>query len=237
MKRLISSKHSNIFLLCFTLCAVLAGVAAAHEKSPHAAHSTGHEAHSANASLEGLPPLPGRSVYQLQGQWHKAEGGTMALADLRGVPIVTLLFYGTCAHACPTLVHELQRLDKKLKSEERNQVKYLLVTFDPENDTPESLKEFADQKGLDLERWKFLHGDTHQIRELALLLGVQYRPTGSGSFSHTSRLTLLDRDGLIVAAADGIENPHAELVQPLRELLGTASKRSVFQKLFGWLRD
>ncbi len=196
-----------------------------------------HDAHSANPPLEGLPPLPGRSVYQLQGQWYTAEGGTMTLADLRGTPVVTLLFYGTCAHACPTLVHELQRLDKKLKPTERSQVKYLLVTFDPENDTPESLKEFAAEKELDLERWKFLHGSAHQVRELALLLGVQYRLTGNGNFSHTSRLTLLDRDGLIVTAADGIEKPHAELVQPLRELLGSPPKRSFFRNLLGWLHD
>lgn len=231
------------FLLAFGMACALALSAAqsfaehgkASGNGAHADHSTHDQAQHA---LEGQAPLPGRSVYQLPGTWTKAEGGTMTLAELRGQPVVAVLFYGTCAHACPVLLHDLQRLEKKLTDDELHHVKFLLVTFDPENDTPESLATLAEDKGYDLERWKFLHGDAHQVRELAVLLGVQYRPTGEGNFSHTSRLSLLDRDGLIVTEADGLDNPHKELLEPLRVLLGTAdAKRGFFQKLFGWLND
>lgn len=185
------------------------------------AHGASHD--HAHHVVEGTAPLSGRSIYQLEGSWRDVQGGAFALKELRGHPVVALLFYGTCAHACPALVHELQELDKALDPAQRSAVRYLLVTFDPERDTPETLAAFARDKQLETDRWKFAVGESHQIRELALLLGVQYRSTGDGEFSHTSRLTLLDREGVISTSADGLDGPHHALVEPLRTMLSTAA--------------
>ncbi|MDH5566114.1 MAG: SCO family protein [Myxococcales bacterium] len=175
-------------------------------------------AHDHAAREGGDAPLADRSVYQLADPWVQANGEAFRLAQLRGHPVLVLLFYGTCEHACPILVHDLQRLDAALDPEQRVAVRYLLVSFDPERDTPERLAAYAREHGLDPPRWTLLHGDPDQIRALALVLGIRYRPTGDGGFSHTSRITLLDREGVVRAQIDGLERPQEPLLTPLRAM-------------------
>ena len=52
-----------------------------------------------------------------------------------------------------------------------------------------------------------MHGAPDQVRELAATLGVRYRPTGTGQFSHTMRIVLLDRAGVPVEHWDGLSRP------------------------------
>jgi protein SCO1/2 len=147
--------------------------------------------------------LPGRSVYRLDATWTTSGGRPFRLVELRGHPVVALLFYGTCQTACPLLVRDLHKLDASLPPSARPRVRYLLVTFDPERDTPEQLARFASEHGMDAARWTLLHGAPEAVRELAAALDVRYRATGTGEFSHDMRITLLDADGVIAAKSDG----------------------------------
>ena len=40
-----------------------------------------------------------------------------------------------------------------------------------------------------------------------MVLGIRYRATADGEYSHTMRLTLLDRDGVVVDRVDGLQQP------------------------------
>jgi len=129
------------------------------------------------------------------------------------------MFYGTCEYACPVLVHDVQRLEAELPEDVRDQLRVLLVTFDPERDTPERLAEYAAQKALPLERWRLLRGDPQQVLELAAALDVKYRDVGGGNFSHTMRISLLDTQGQIAQRLDGLEKPLQTLAQRVHALL------------------
>jgi protein SCO1/2 len=131
----------------------------------------------------------------------------VTLASLRGSPVLLLLFFGTCDYACPLLVHDLKRVEGLLTPAAREQVRFALVTFDPERDSPERLAVYAREKELAAPRWVLLHGGQDQVRELAATVGVRYRPTGTGQFSHTMRITLLDREGSAVEHWDGLQRP------------------------------
>ena len=165
----------------------------------------GHAAH-VHRDLAGSEPS-GLSLYQLEGQWTAASGESVELATLRGSPVLLLLFYGTCDYACPLLVHDLQKVDTLLDPATRDRVRFALVTFDPERDTPERLAAYGREHGLDPPHWLLLHGSPDQVRELAASVGVRYRPTGTGQFSHTMRIVLLDREGAAVEHWDGLERP------------------------------
>lgn len=183
------------------------GGAEAHD--PHAHHGAHHGGHEA---LPGETPLPGLSVYQLDTPWRDAAGGERTLASLRGHPVLVLLFYGTCESVCPVLVRDLQRIDEGIPEAQRAGLRHLMVSFDPKVDTPERLAEYAKTHGLDLERWALLHGSPDQVRELAAVLGVRYRATGNGQYSHTQRITLLDREGRVVDSFDGVGRPIEPIV-------------------------
>ena len=164
------------------------------------------EAHHVHREIAG-GDMTGLSLYQLEGDWVAAGAESAPLASLHGSPVLLLLFYGTCDYACPLLVHDLQRVDGLLSATAREQVRFALVSFDPEHDTPERLAAYAREQGLAPPRWRLLHGSPEQVRELAATVGVRYRPTGTGQFSHTMRIVLLDRDGVPVQHWDGLERP------------------------------
>ena len=107
----------------------------ARDEDPHAAH---HE----HRELPGAD-MAGLSIYQLEGDWTDASGQAAPLARLAGSPVLLLLFYGTCDYACPLLVHDLQRVEGLLDPSTRERVRFVLVTFDPERDTPQRLASYA----------------------------------------------------------------------------------------------
>ena len=72
---------------------------------------------------------------------------------MRGTPVFVSMFYGTCTGVCPAVIEDLERLEASLPDAERARARFLLVTLDPERDTPEQLASFAQRKGLDLQRW------------------------------------------------------------------------------------
>jgi protein SCO1/2 len=153
------------------------------------------------------------SIYQLEGDWTAADGDSAPLARLGGSPVLLLLFYGTCDYACPLLVHDLQRVEAMLDADTRARLRFALVSFDPERDTPERLAKYASDLKLDPARWRLLHGTPDQVRELAAALGVRYRPSGKGQFSHTMRIVLLDSSGVPVEHWDGLARPLEPIAQ------------------------
>lgn len=193
--------------------AVAACLALASALTAARAVADGPPPHVHHDAIEGDAPLSDRSVYQLGGVWTDANGQPFRLAQLRGKPVLALLFYGTCQSACPILVRDIQRVDALLAPGEREAVRYLLVTFDPAVDTPERLAAYAREHGLEDERWTLLSGAPDQVRELAAVLGVRYRPTGDGQFSHTQRISLLDREGVQVEKFDGLDRPLEPIVK------------------------
>jgi protein SCO1/2 len=171
------------------------------------------------AGCAALAAAEGRSLYAVPGTWTDQDGRPFALASLRGSPVVLVLFYGTCESVCPSVVRDVQKLEALLPEPDRRRTRFVLVTIDPRVDTPERLRAYASEHALDLARWSLLAGPPEQVRVLANLLGVKYRPAGDGQYSHTIRISLLDRDGALVDHADGLERPLEPLAARISTLL------------------
>ncbi len=174
--------------------------------APGATEPHAHEvaAHAHAASLPADAPLPGASLLHLGDVWTDHRGDAVRLADHRGHPTVVVLFYGTCISACPVLLRDAELIEAALPDDVRVDTHFLMVTFDPERDTPDRLAEYAAEKGLDRERWSFLTADDRAVRRLAAALGVRYRPDGQGGFAHTNLITVLDGDGVPIARLEGL---------------------------------
>ena len=164
-----------------------------------------------------------RSLYQIEGAWTDQDGHAVELGSLRGAPVVIVLFYGTCDSVCPTVVRNVKKLEGMLSEADRARTRFVLVTIDPSVDTPEHLRAYADENGLDAERWRLLNGGPDQVRVLANALGVKYRAKGNGQYSHTVRITLLDREGAVVDRVDGVEGSVAPLAERIAGLLAAPS--------------
>jgi protein SCO1 len=163
-----------------------------------------------------------RSLYQIPGTWTDQGGRPFVLSSLRGSPVLLVLFYGTCDSVCPTVVRDAKRVESLLPEDDRRRTRFVFITIDPATDSPKHLLAYARQNDLDLSRWALLNGSPEQVRVLANAIGFKYRSTGSGQYSHTIRLNVLDREGNLVEKVDGLERPLEPVAARLSALL-TAS--------------
>ena len=102
----------------------------------------------------------------------------------------------------------------------------VLVSLDPERDTAALLAKTHDERSLG-RQWTLLRTDRQTTRTLAAALGVRYRDNGDGSIEHTSKIVLLDQDGVVAATRDAIGSDVSIFVGSLHALLNKASPGSV----------
>ncbi len=145
------------------------------------------------------PPAPGEptdhSVYNLESTWRDQHDRERTLASLAGRVQVVAMVYTHCGRTCPQVLLDMKRIEGSVAGEHPGEVGFVLVSIDPERDTPERLARFAEGARLDPARWTLLNGSDADVLELAALLGVKYRREGGTEFSHSNVLTVLDRNG------------------------------------------
>jgi len=162
------------------------------------------------------------------------SGSRVELSDLRGKLWVAQFFYTNCPDICPLTVPQmgLLHLEYQNDREFRSDVRFVSITVDPERDTPQVLKKFAERFNADPERWLFLTGEKASIYRLAqegfrLGIGEMENPpeekakTGEEkAFLHSARLILVDRNAQIRGYYSGIEaEAMVRLRRDLRNLL------------------
>lgn len=185
----------------------------------HAGHASSddHDAHAHHGPALPATELPGTSLFHLSSDWTDEDGKAFALPDLRGRPSVFVMFYGDCTTACPLLVKAAEDIEAALPGDLAGDVSFVMVTFATEDDTPDKLKAYAQSKDLDRAGWHWLVGSSLQTRQLATLLGVQYRDLGNGMFAHSNVVTVLDTDGVPAARLEGLGVDLGPAVAALRQ--------------------
>lgn len=146
------------------------------------------------------------------------QGGESARIDLhRGHPTLITMFYASCPHVCPTLIAAMRGMERRLPEDQRKRLRVLVVSLDPDRDTPEALDELAKRHGVDLARWRFARAEKPEVRKLAAVLGIQYRKLPDGEFNHSTVITLLDPAGRALARTSSITRPDGDFMRALRQ--------------------
>ena len=191
--------------LAGAVAAILLAVAALPADAQHEHH------HAAPAA----PPRTD-SVYELSASLVDQDGQKVGLDLFRGHPVLISMFYTTCPDACPLLIADLLRIERDLPAPTRADLRVVLVSLDPEHDTPEALRALANAHGLDLSRWRLLRAPDDTVREVAAVLGIRYRKLPEGGFNHSSVITLLDPSGVILTRVEGLGQPADAVRERLR---------------------
>jgi len=161
--------------------------------------------------------LSDKSLYQLESTWTSDAGCEVKLGVLRGRPQVVGMFFTTCEYACPIIVENMKSIERALPGSLRGKVGFLLVSFDVGRDTVEALHAYRAKKTLS-DEWTLLRGREDDVRELAALLGINYRKDARGQFSHSNVITVLDADGEVVFQQTGLNKDATETVAALEKL-------------------
>lgn len=189
------------------------------------AREAGERAHHGAGADEALVTPGEYSIYHLDAVWTDQHGVQRTLGTLGGRVQVVALVYTYCAHACPRILGDMMRIEAGLTPEERERVGFVLVSIDPERDTPERLLAFAGGVGLDPERWTLLTAPDATALELAALLGVKYRRVGENDFAHTNVITILDQSGVVANRQVGLGGEPTGSVATIRRLLAAGGQR------------
>lgn len=164
-------------------------------------------------------PLPDQSLYQLDSKWTSDHGRVIRLAALQGQPQVMAMMFTSCEFACPIIVNDMKRIAAALPPEVQGKVDFTLISFDHERDTPELLLAFRKRMGLPMAGWTLLRGGADDVRELAALLGVNYRKDARGQYAHSNILTVVNPVGEIAHQQSGLNQSPDETVKQLLRLL------------------
>lgn len=200
------------------LCCAIGACRGPSAEAPVEASVAAPTVPSAPAAEAPSSPRSDRSIYALPMTLTDQDGAKVGLDVFRGKPVFIGMFYSTCPSSCPVLVSTIKRVMAGLDAGTDAEVRVLLVTFDPEHDTPQVLHAVMTERGLDA-RWKLASAPDDEVRDLAALLGTQYRRLPDGrNFSHTSSLLLLDRTGAIDMRLDDLTQPIEPLIERARAL-------------------
>ena len=148
-----------------------------------------------------------------------ADGGRLALADLRGKVAAVTFIYATCTDTCPLLTAKLAALGKRMGKDFGAKVAFVAITVDPERDTPDVLRSYAQAHGARGAGWAFLTGTPAEIKDVAQRYGVFARKTDRGDVDHTFLTSLVDRDGALRVQYMGVRFDPDEMLRDLRSLL------------------
>jgi protein SCO1 len=104
------------------------------------------------------------------------DGKTLNFYDdvIKGKIVVISFIYTSCPDICPLTTARLTQVEDKLGEFLGRDLFFVSITVDPENDTPEKLKQFSQAFGTG-KGWLFLTGKPADIRAINFKLGDKSR--------------------------------------------------------------
>ena len=171
------------------------------------------------AAAEGEPPLPPDSIYNLQVPVEDQSEEITGLDRYKGQPVLVTMFYASCPHVCPMLISTIRQLESKLSPEELSELRVITISIDPERDVPALLLETMQRHSVDANRWSMVRPQAGDLRAIAGVFGVKYKQLPDGEFSHSTKIILLDRDGVTVASSDQIGRQDVVFLESIKTSL------------------
>ncbi len=150
------------------------------------------------------------------------NGDTVTRESLRGRWTFAFVGYTNCPDVCPAAMANLRQTDQLL-SKDLPQPAYMLVSADPEHDTPDKLKAYT---GFFGDHFHGLTGDLDTLRALAKSLSavfVHREVNGQLFVDHSGHFALLNPEGKLAAV---IQPPHKP--KALAE---------AFERIYEWARE
>ena len=189
-----------LLLVCGCDAPTPRGTASASRAEPRAA-----------GDREAPLPAPGRvdpgepaAPFQLT----DSQGAPFDSASLRGRVWLASVFFANCPGPC---FRENQAIADLLKDIPDPDLVAVSLTCDPDNDTPDVLRRYADRFQADPARWKLLTGDMNVIREVANKTFLLPAEVGV----HSERGVVFDRQGRLRGSFHLLQADRVELLKKL----------------------
>jgi protein SCO1 len=164
----------------------------------------------AGTALQNPPDVGGNVLVE-------PGGRELTLLEATDGAAVTLVFFGftRCPDVCPITMARLAKIYRDVGEPE--DVRVVMITVDPEVDTPEVVGRYA--AGFH-PAFLGLSGSNAQIAVAARSFFVGYADVGQGQFTHTEMVAVVDREGRMryVYGSDRVGQLEFDLAQLRRRL-------------------
>jgi protein SCO1/2 len=174
--------------------------------------------HDAPQHASPEPPLPKIAPapeFVLTSQ----DGAPITLADFRGKVVAVTFILTMCTATCPVLTPMMSFVQDQLRNDFGTKIAFVSITVDPERDTPDVLKQYAQAFGADFAGWSFLTGSPEAIREVTHRYGVYASKTADGDVEHTFLTSIVDSRGILRVQYLGVRFDPEEFRRDLLSLL------------------
>lgn len=160
--------------------------------------------------------IPELSIYNLPSTWTTQDNEHIQLEELRGNVLVMVMIYTSCKAACPRLIADMRNIEKQVPQDYLGKTKFIMVSIDPETDTPQRLNNFAKENEMEDDHWMFLRGTPEDTREFATVLAVSYKKISPLDFSHSNIISVFDEEGVLVHQQEGLGVDNTETVEAIK---------------------
>ncbi|MBT8386520.1 MAG: SCO family protein [Ignavibacteria bacterium] len=146
---------------------------------------------------------------------------------IKGKITVMGFIYTHCPDICPMTTHNMALTEESLIEEGIDDVLFVALSFDPERDSPEVLRKFAEIRDIKFDNWIFLTGDELTTKDVLKRFDVRAIPTdssffedGTNSYSimHTDRISLINNKGILKKNYKGSTINIEELITDIKYL-------------------
>ncbi|RYY53223.1 MAG: SCO family protein [Chitinophagaceae bacterium] len=180
-------------------------------------------------------------------QWHKVpsfplknqQGQDVSLSQLKGKVIVADFFFTHCPTICPALTSNMRRLQSTITNSQRvgnktpDFLHFVSFSIDPERDSVERLKYWANRFQVNPEQWWLVTGDKKQIYDMAiheLKLGLTDGQGIDTNFIHTDHFVLIDSNMHVRGYYHGLDT--ADLARLSRDIIFLSMEKDPNRKNF-----
>jgi protein SCO1 len=174
-----------------------------------------HDARDPVAQEQVLPKIAPAPDFALTSQ----DGAPVKLADYRGKVVAVTFIFTLCADTCPVLTPMMSFVQDRLGNVFGEKIRFVSITVDPERDTPEVLKDYAQAFGANLSGWAFLTGTPDAIRDVTHRYGVFAAKAANGSIDHTFLTSIIDQRGILRVQYLGVRFDLEEFRRDLLSLI------------------
>jgi protein SCO1/2 len=142
------------------------------------------------------------------------EGKTITWDSLRGKIVIADFFFTHCPTICPSLTMNMKRMAESIHNGQRvgdrtnKQVHFISLSIDPERDSVERLKYWADRFQINPEQWWLLTGDKKEIYKMVIEEMKVGLVDGKGvdtNFIHSDRFVLIDSNRHVRGYYSGLD--------------------------------
>lgn len=141
------------------------------------------------------------------------------LAELMDKPLIISLIYTGCNDVCPMISEHLaDAVDVARDAVGEDSFRVVSIGFDVRNDTPERMRLYAAERGINIRGWDFLSADAGTIDQLSRDLGFTFRPSPQG-YDHMTQTSVIDTDGRVYRHIYGADFDAPLIVEPLKQLI------------------